>query len=56
MMITVEEILDYEVKASPIALYISSGWGQKLSSVYYAWKVSRKYKRYVYNLTMRRQR
>ena len=39
-------LLDYEVRSSWWAKYISWGWGQTLSSNYFAWKVGRKYAAY----------
>lgn len=39
-------LLNYEVRSSWWACYISWEWAQKLSSSYFAWKVSRKYARY----------
>jgi len=38
--------LDYEVKSSRWAGYISNPFLQELVGMYYAWKVKMKYKRY----------
>lgn len=38
--------LDYEIRSSWWALWISWNWGQELSARYFAWKVTRKYARY----------
>ena len=38
--------VDYEVRSSWWASLISWDWAQELSSLYFAWKVKRKYNRY----------
>jgi hypothetical protein len=45
-MIDILEILDYEVRSSWWASYISWALGQELSAKYFAWKVRWKYNRY----------
>ena len=40
-------ILDYELRASPWAKLISWKWLQWVSGHYFAWKVRRKYTRYI---------
>lgn len=42
-----DEIIDYEVNSSFWASLIGWKWGQELSGRYFAWKVRRKYERYV---------
>lgn len=44
------DLLSYEVQASWWAGYIGWDWAQDLASAYYAWKVRRKYNRYVAGL------
>jgi len=46
-IITIEDILDYEIRSSWWASRIFWGWGHSLSAKYYAWKVNLKWKRYV---------
>jgi len=38
--------LDYEIRSSWWASWISWNWGQELSGKYFAWKTSKKYARY----------
>lgn len=45
-MITKEQILAYEIRASWWSGYISSAWLQNLASKHFAAKVNRKYQRY----------
>lgn len=45
-MIKLDDILDYEIRSSIWACYISNEFLQKLSGKYFAWKCLRKYKRY----------
>lgn len=45
-MINIIEILDYEVRSSWWAQYISWTLGQELSAKYFSWKVKMKYNRY----------
>jgi hypothetical protein len=42
----IETILDYEVRSSFWACYVSSRRLQGLASRYFAWKAKRKYSRY----------
>ena len=44
--VPLRDILDYEVRASWWASWVSADWMQNLAGTYYAWKVTRKYKRY----------
>ena len=41
------DILDYEIRSSWWVSRVGSQWGQKLTAKYIAWKVKRKYDRYV---------
>jgi hypothetical protein len=49
-MLTKEEILTYEVHSSRWAGWISFEWVQDLSSHYFAWKVNRKWARYLVSM------
>ncbi len=46
-MLTQKEILDYEINSSAVASHLSLTILQKLAGKYFAWKVRRKYARYV---------
>jgi hypothetical protein len=41
-----KDFLDYEIRSSFWACWISWGWAQKLAGKYFAWKTRIKYKRY----------
>lgn len=43
----VKFILDYEIRSNRIASFIRFAWGQDLIGSYFAWKVRRKYGRYM---------
>ena len=45
---TVEQITDYEIKASLLAHFIPFDW----VATFLAWKVKRKYNRYVYTIEL----
>lgn len=45
--ITLRQALDYEIRSSWWALFISGAFGQHLAGKYFSNKVSRKYKRYL---------
>ena len=45
--LTAADALLYEVAGSPIAGWVSNPFLQSLLSRYYAWKVNRKYQRYL---------
>lgn len=47
--ISINSILDYEIKSSWWASSISNPYLQDLASRYFAWKVRRKYGRYLLN-------
>ena len=48
-LLSVSEILDYEINSSWIASKISNKYLQKLLGSYFAWKVRRKHNRYLIN-------
>ena len=43
--ITYKEALDYEIRASWWAPWVSIGWMQDIAARYFAWKVKRKMRR-----------
>lgn len=45
-MISIDDAIDYEIKASWWASWIGWEWGQTLAGKYFAWKVQCKYARY----------
>lgn len=45
-MIDRKEFLEYEIRSSLWARYVSWVWLQKIASSYFAWKVRYKYNRY----------
>jgi|TARA_R110000751_G_scaffold153060_1_gene258189 hypothetical protein len=45
-----QEILNYEIRSHWAAKFIGFEWGQDLMSKYFAWKVRRKYNRYLVSL------
>lgn len=50
---TQKEALEYEVHSSWWAGWISNTYITDLTIKYFAWKVSRKYKRYKHNMAMK---
>lgn len=44
---SMRDFLDYEIRSSWWASSISWNWAQDLAGRYFAWKVKRKYSRYV---------
>ena len=40
-------ILDYEIRSSWWASWISNNWLQEISASWFAWKVNRKFRRWV---------
>ena len=48
MNFPIKIFLDYEIRSSWFAEYISWKWLQEISARYFAWKTSRKYERYVF--------
>ncbi len=53
--ITALQALDYEVGASWWACWIGSDWAQNLVSRYFAWKVNRKFRRYKWSVSGRKE-
>lgn len=53
--VTIREILDYEIMASWWTQFISWEWAQNIVAKYFAWKVQRKYGRYVKFVEMRQR-
>jgi hypothetical protein len=49
-VITIRDALDYEIRSSWWACWISNDILQTVSGKYFAWKVNRKYMRYVNRL------
>jgi hypothetical protein len=49
------ECLDYEVNASWLASMLGNKWMQNKMASYLAWKVRRKYRRYIVNKEMKNQ-
>ena len=45
--LSIKDFLSYEVKSNWLAPWIGFRWGQELLGRYFAWKVKRKYKRYI---------
>ena len=41
-----EYMLDYEIRASWWACYVSWGWARNVAASYFAWKVNRKVNRW----------
>lgn len=52
-MITKREILDYEVRSTTWAAYISWEWLQDIAAKYFAWKVNLKFDRYETSMKIR---
>ena len=46
-MISMTEVLKYEIGSSWWASYVSWPFLQSIASAYFAWKIKRKYKRYL---------
>lgn len=45
-IISMREALDYEIRSSWWASWISWNWGRKLAGKYFAWKIKTGYNRY----------
>lgn len=45
--VSIKTFIDYEVRSSRWASKVSAPWLQKLAGKYFAWKVKRKYDRYI---------
>ena len=50
-----QDILNYEVHSNRFASWIGFEWGQNLMGKYFAWKVRRKYNRYLFSLEERKR-
>ena len=50
---TIFECLDYEINSSWWAKDLDYEWMREFSGRYFAWKVKRKYKRYLFNYTVK---
>ena len=53
--LSVKQILEYECHSHWLASWIGFEWGQDLMGKYFAWKVRRKYNRYLVSLEERKR-
>lgn len=53
--LSMQEVLNYEIHSHWLAGWISFKWGQDLMGKYFAWKVRRKYNRYLISLEERKR-
>ena len=53
--LSMQEILNYEIHSHWLASWIGFEWGQDLMGKYFAWKVRRKYNRYLVSLEERKR-
>jgi len=53
--LSMREVLNYEIHSHWLARRIGFKWGQELMSKYFAWKVRRKYNRYLVSLEERKR-
>lgn len=53
--LSMQEILRYEIHSHWLARWIGFEWGQDLMGKYFAWKVRRKYNRYLVSLEERKR-
>ena len=51
--LSLDEVLDYEIRSHWLASWIGFEWGQYLIGKYFAWKLRRKYNRYLVSLKER---
>ena len=51
--LSMQEVLNYEIHSHWLASWIGFEWGQDLMARYFAWKVRRKYNRYIISLEER---
>jgi len=51
---SVQDFLEYEIRSSIWASFIFWDWGQNLSVKYFAWKVGRKYHRYLKSIELQK--
>lgn len=47
--LSIQDVLDYEIRSSWWASWIGWNWGQELAGKYFAWKTTKKYARYNYS-------
>lgn len=55
MKITLKEVLEYEIRSTWWTKLVSWTWFQKIAGSYFAWKVGKKYKRYVEAMQRKQQ-
>lgn len=53
--LSMQEVLNYEIHSHWLASWIGFEWGQELLGTYFAWKVRRKYNRYLVSLEERKR-
>ena len=53
--LSMQEVLYYEIHSHWLASWIGFEWGQNLMGKYFAWKVRRKYNRYLVSLEERKR-
>jgi hypothetical protein len=53
--LSMQEVLNYEIHSHWLASWIGFEWGQELMGKYFAWKVRRKYNRYLVSLEERKR-
>jgi hypothetical protein len=53
--LSMQEVLNYEIHSHWLASWIGFKWGQDLMGKYFAWKVRRKYNRYLVSLAERKR-
>ena len=53
--LSMQEVLNYEIHSHWLASWIGFEWGQDLMGKYFAWKVRRKYNRYLVSLEERKR-
>ena len=51
----IREVLNYEIHSHWLASWIGFEWGQDLMGKYFAWKVRKKYNRYLVSLEERKR-
>jgi hypothetical protein len=53
--LSMQEVLNYEIHSHWLARRVGFEWGQDLMGKYFAWKVIRKYNRYLVSLEERKR-
>lgn len=53
--LSMREVLSYEIHSHWLASWFGFEWGQELMGKYFAWKVRRKYNRYLVSLEERKR-